>query len=78
MFWKIWLIGAIVIVLGWVAYGVWRVIDSYREKKRPTPRSKRLQEVRKSFEEYAKKMKQFEKPTYKREQDKSQGTERKS
>jgi type VI protein secretion system component VasK len=68
MFWKVWLIVAGLLVLGWIAYAIWRAIDLQREKKRPKPKPKHLQEVKKSFEEYTKKMEQYKKPTHKREQ----------
>jgi len=63
----IWLIAAAAVGMGWIAYGIWRIIEHFKEKKRPKPTTKHLQNVRKSFEEYTKKMESYKKPTYKRE-----------
>jgi type VI protein secretion system component VasK len=63
----LWITAAAIVAIGWLAYGVWRVIDRSKEKKGKKPTSKHRQEVKKSFEEYMKKMEKFEKPTYKRE-----------
>lgn len=58
---KIVMITAVIIVaLGWIAYGVWRVVTSYTEKKKPKQSSERLQQARKSMEDYAKKMKDYD------------------
>jgi len=57
---------AIILALGWTAYGIWRIVDHFQEKKRPVSTTKHLQKVKKSFEEYAKKMQNYNKPTYKR------------
>jgi len=70
MFKILWIIAAAAVAIGWLAYGVWRIIDHYREKNKPKPTTKHLQQVKKSLEEYAKKLEKFEKPTYKREQNK--------
>jgi type VI protein secretion system component VasK len=66
MFKILWITAAAIVAIGWIAYGVWRVIDHLQERKRPKPGTKHLQEVKKSFEEYAKKLEKFEKPTHKR------------
>ncbi|MHC4647627.1 MAG: hypothetical protein ACYTBJ_19345 [Planctomycetota bacterium] len=67
MFKTIWLTAAIVVGMGWIAYGIWRIIERLREKRRPKPTTKHLGNVRKSFDEYTKKMENYKKPTYKRE-----------
>jgi hypothetical protein len=70
MFKIIWVGAAAVVAIGWIAYGVWRIIDHLQEKRRPRPKTKHLQEVRKSFDDYLKKMEDYKKPTYKRENEK--------
>jgi uncharacterized membrane-anchored protein YhcB (DUF1043 family) len=70
MFRTIWIIAAVILAVAWIIYGVWRIIDHLREKSRPKQRSKRLQQVKKSFEEYAKKMEDYKRPTYKRDDEK--------
>ncbi len=51
---------AIIVAAGWIAYGVWRVVTSYTEKKKPKQRSERLQQAKKSMDDYAKKMKDYD------------------
>ena len=58
------IIGIAVVGIGWIAYGIWWHVTGYLEKKKPKPKSK----VKKSFEEYVKKMEKFEKKTYDRDQ----------
>jgi hypothetical protein len=67
MFKTIWLTAAAIVAVGWIVYGVWRLKEHIEEKKRPKPKPKHLQEVKKSFDDYVKKMENFKKPTYKRE-----------
>ena len=50
----------IIVVLGWIAYGVWRAVTSYTEKKKPKQRSERLQQAKKSMDDYAKKMQDYD------------------
>lgn len=70
MFRTIWIIAAITLAIAWIIYGIWRIIDYIQEKKRPKPTTKHLQQVKKSFEEYEKKMANYKKPTYKRDDEK--------
>jgi uncharacterized membrane-anchored protein YhcB (DUF1043 family) len=70
MFRTIWIIAAVILAVAWIIYGLWKIIDHFREKKRPKPTTKHLQQVKKSFEEYAKKMESYKKPTYQRDDEK--------
>jgi type VI protein secretion system component VasK len=70
MFRKVWIIAAVVLALCWAAYGIWTIIERRREKRRPKATTKRQQQARQSFEEYVKKMKEYKKPTYKRDDEK--------
>jgi hypothetical protein len=67
MFKILWLSAAGILAVGWIAYGIWRIIDNIQEKKRPKPTTKHLTDVKKSFEDYTRKLGEFEKPTYERE-----------
>ncbi|MEE9370013.1 MAG: hypothetical protein V3W45_00960 [Sedimentisphaerales bacterium] len=58
---KLIIIGAIIVAIGWIAYGIWRFKIYREEKNQPKPRSERLVQSRKSFEDYMLKMKEFEK-----------------
>lgn len=58
---------AVIVGIGWIAYGFWRIAEHFQERKRPKPTTKHLQHVKKSFDEYIKKVEKYEKPTYKRE-----------
>jgi hypothetical protein len=64
---KLIIIGAVIVAIGWIAYGIWWFKTSREEKNQPTPRSERLLKARQSFQEYAEKMKEFgEKKPYER------------
>ena len=65
---KIFMIIAIMILaIGWSAYGVWRAVIHFTEKNKPKPTTEHLQKVRKSFDEYAKKLESYKRKTYNRE-----------
>ena len=70
MFKTIWIAAVIILATAWIIYCAWRIIDYFQEKKRPKPTTKHLQQVKKSFEEYAKKMESYKKPTYQRDDEK--------
>jgi len=68
MFTTITIIGAIVVAVGWIAYGIWVLIERRREAKEPgstRPVSEKKQEFKSSIADYAKKLAEFEKPPYK-------------
>ena len=67
MFKIVMIIAVVVLVLGGIAYGIWSYRDRIEEKKRPKPTTEHLEKVKDSFDEYAKKMENYKKPTYKRE-----------
>jgi hypothetical protein len=73
LFWKIIIISAIVVGIGWVAYGIWEWRERKLEKQRPKERSELYQQTKKSVAEYAKKLAEFKKPTYKQEDSSSAG-----
>jgi hypothetical protein len=52
---------SMLVALGWIAYGIWRVVTDYYEKKRPKPKpmTEHLQKVRGEFDDYTKKMQEF-------------------
>jgi len=58
---KLIIIGAIIVAIGWIAYGIWWFKAYREEKNQPKPRSEQLLKARKSFQDYAEKMKEFEK-----------------
>lgn len=60
MFYTILIVAAIIMVIAWMAYGIWWYRNYRIEKNQPKPRSERLVQSRKSFEEYMLKMKEFE------------------
>jgi hypothetical protein len=66
--WKIiWFSVAGALAVFWIAYWIWnRVLDQREEKQRKLG-NKQPSRVKKSFEDYAKKMEKYEKPTYKRD-----------
>jgi len=74
MAYTILLIGAILVGIGWIAYGIWCYKERQREKEEPEQSTEHLQKVKKSFEEYTKKMEDYELKPYERK-DKTEETE---
>jgi predicted negative regulator of RcsB-dependent stress response len=74
LFWKIIIASAVVLVIGWIAYGIWEWRERKLEKQRPVERSQRYQQATSSVADYAKKLAEFKKPTYKREDSSSTDT----
>ncbi len=70
MFWKMIIIAAVVLAGGWIAYGIYEYRERKLEKQRPKERSERYNQATSSVAEYAKKLAEFKKPTYKRDDDK--------
>ena len=52
------------LVVGWIAYGIYRVISGRMEKKQFAKKSERLEAANKSFENYTKKMADYELKPY--------------
>jgi len=63
----IYLIVVFILALSWGAYGLWEYKLRREEKMTPPnqkPKSERLRQAEKTFEEYAKKMAEFKKKPY--------------
>ena len=58
---------AIIVALGWAAYGVWWYMTFKKEKAGPRESSQRLQDARKSMKDYAEKMKTYKRKRFERE-----------
>jgi hypothetical protein len=67
MFKIILLVAAIIIALGWGAYGVWWYKTFKSEKTGPRESSQRLQDARKSMKDYAEKMKTYKRKRFERD-----------
>lgn len=74
LFWIIIIISAAVVGLGWIAYGIWNWYQNKLEKQRPRQRSERYQQATNSVADYAKKLAEFKKPTYKRDESQQKDT----
>ena len=68
------IVGAIIVAGGWIAYGIWRYKTYQEEKNEPERKTEHLDKVRKSFEEYTKKMGEYKLKPYERKKDKNEGT----
>jgi H+/gluconate symporter-like permease len=66
---KILIAGAIIVALGWAAYGIWWYKVLQEEKKEPEKKTEHLDKVKKSFEEYTKKMAEYKLKPYERKGD---------
>jgi uncharacterized membrane-anchored protein YhcB (DUF1043 family) len=62
------IIGLILVALGWVAYGIWWYKVQREEKKQPNKKTEHLDKVKKSFEEYARKMGEYKLKPYERKE----------
>jgi predicted negative regulator of RcsB-dependent stress response len=67
LFWIIIIISACLVVLGWIAYLIWDWRQNKLEKQMPRQRSERYTQATNSVADYAKKLAEFKKPTYKRD-----------
>jgi uncharacterized protein YxeA len=69
---KILIAGVIIVIVGWIAYGIWWYKKVYlEEKKEPGKKTEHLEKVKKSFEDYTKKMAEYKlKPYERKENDK--------
>jgi hypothetical protein len=65
MFWPVMIVATILVVAGWIAYGIYDYKLRQEEKKRPKVRSERLQKTQSEISDWAKKMAAFQKPVAK-------------
>ena len=63
----IWFSVAGALAVFWICYWIWNRVQDKREEKQQKLGKKQPSQVRKSFEDYAKKMETYEKPMYKRD-----------
>ena len=52
------------VAIGWIAYGTWRIVTHFSEKKRTKRTTGHLEQRKQSFERYIKKLEDFEKKPY--------------
>jgi type VI protein secretion system component VasK len=67
LFWKLLILAAVAVVVGWIAYGIWEWRMRKLEKEQPKDRSERYKQATDSVSDYAKKLAEFKKPAYKRD-----------
>jgi hypothetical protein len=60
------LIAAALVGIGWIAYGIWDYRERKREEAEPDRTTEHLEKVKKSFEEYTKKMGDYKLKPYER------------
>ena len=70
MFKTIMIIAATIVALGWIAYGIWALKIRADEKNKPRKPSERLQDARRDVADYARKVKEFQKPAPKADKNK--------
>lgn len=72
MFKTVMTIAFIVLALGWTAYGIWEYMERVKEKKEPKRTTEHLENVKKSFQEYTKRIGDYKlKPYERKEKDKT-------
>ncbi len=64
MFKIVMIISIIIIAIGWIAHGTWRVVTRFSEKKRPKRTTRHLQQRKESFDNYIKKLQNYGKKPY--------------
>lgn len=62
LFWKIMIGAAVLVVLGWIGYGIWDWRERKLEKQRPRERSERYKQATSSVVDWAKKMAEYQPP----------------
>ena len=68
LFWILIVGGAVLVGLGWIAYAIWEWHLNKMEKEQPkVMQSEKLTQTQNQMADYAKKLAEFKKPTYKRE-----------
>ncbi len=67
MFWKIIIIGAVIVAVGWLGYFIYWLLVLRQDEKKPH-KSERLSQANDSMSDYAKKMANFEKKRYDKQQ----------
>lgn len=68
MFKTVMITTAVIVALGWIAYGLWEIIIRHMEKNKPKQTTEHLQKVKKSFDDYTKKMENYELKPYEHKQ----------
>jgi FtsH-binding integral membrane protein len=58
-------ISIIIVATAWIAYGTWRIVTRFSENKRPKRTTRHLQQRKESFDNYIKKLQNYEKKPYK-------------
>jgi len=74
LFWKLMMAAVVLVALGWIAYGIYEYRERKLEKERPKERSERYKQATSSMTDYAKKLAEFKKPAYKRDDSNSSNT----
>jgi hypothetical protein len=67
LFWTLLILAAAAVVVGWVAYVIWEWRMRKIEASQPKQRSEKYQQATDSVSDYAKKLAEFKKTTYKRD-----------
>ena len=63
---------AVILAMGWIAYGIWELRVRREEKRNPQPKptTEHLKKVRKSFADYTKQMENYKLKPYERDEKK--------
>ena len=66
MFKIIMITAVIIMAIAWIVYGIWRYREYLSEKGGAKPTTEHLERIRKSFEDYTKKLKDYKRKPYER------------
>jgi len=64
LFWKMMITAACLLVVGWIAYGIWELRERKIEKQQGKQRSVKLEKADDSMSDFEKQMADFQKKTY--------------
>ena len=66
MFKVLMITAVIILITGWIAYGAWVFINHRREKDKPKKKTEHLEKVKKSFDDYIKRLQDYKRKPYQR------------
>ena len=59
-------ISIMIVAIGWIAYGIWRIVTHFSKDEKPRRTTKHLQQRKDSFDKYIQKLQNYEKKSYER------------
>ena len=64
MFKVLMITAVIILIIGWIGYGAWVFVKYRREKDKPQEKTEHLEKIKKSFDDYTKKLQDYKRKPY--------------